>query len=198
MGRAERHPAGVILDAARELVLGEGVRAATVDRIVVASGAPKGSIYHRFGTLDDLLATMWLRAVRDSQARFLAALDGEDVATVAVEAALSLVDFARERPDDAALLVVLRREDVARHVRSEDLRRELGTVNAPLERGVEDLTARLHGRATRAAVEQTVFAVVDLPLGAIRRHLLARRAPPPALRDPLARAVRAALDLPAR
>jgi AcrR family transcriptional regulator len=197
VGRAERHPAGSILDAARELVLGEGVRAATVDRIVVASGAPKGSIYHRFGTLDDLLATMWLRAVRDSQARFLAALEGDDAATDAVAAALTLVDFAREQPDDAALLVVLRREDVARHVRSEDLRRELGTLNAPLERGVEDLAVRLHGRATRAAVEQTVLAVVDLPLGAIRRHLLARRPPPPELRDPLARAVRAALHLPA-
>ncbi len=197
MGRAERHPAGSILDAARELVLGEGVRAATVDRIVVASGAPKGSIYHRFGTLDDLLATMWLRAVRDSQDRFLAALAGDDAATAAVAAALTLFDFAREAPDDAALLVVLRREDVARHVRSEDLRRELATVNAPLEGGVEDLTVRLHGRATRAAVEQTVLAVVDLPLGAIRRHLLARRSPPPELRDPLARAVRAALHLPA-
>jgi AcrR family transcriptional regulator len=197
VGRAERHPAGSILDAARDLVLGEGVRAATVDRIVVASGAPKGSIYHRFGTLDDLLATMWLRAVRDSQDHFLAALEGDDAAMVAVAAALSLFDFAREAPDDAALLVVLRREDVARHVRSEDLRRELGTVNGPLERGVEDLTVRLHGRATRTAVEQTVLAVVDLPLGAIRRHLVARRPPPVELRDPLARAVRAALHLPA-
>jgi AcrR family transcriptional regulator len=197
VGRAERHPAGSILDAARELVLGEGVRAATVDRIVVASGAPKGSIYHRFGTLDDLLATMWLRAVRDAQSRFLAALEGDDDAvTVAVAAALSLFDFAREEPDDAALLVVLRREDVARHVRSEDLGRELGTVNTPLERGVEDLTVRLRGRATRTAVEQTVLAVVDLPLGAIRRHLVDRRPPPPGLRDPLARAVRAALHLP--
>jgi AcrR family transcriptional regulator len=193
VGRAERHPAGGILDAARELVLGEGLRAATVDRLVVTSGAPKGSIYHRFGTLDDLLATMWLRAVRASQARFLAALEGEDAVTDAVAAGLSLFDFAREEPDDAALLVVLRPQDVGRQVRDEDLARELRTVNAPLERGLEDLTTRLHGRATPAAVQGTVLAVVDLPLGAIRRHLLARRPPPPDLREPLGRAVQAAL-----
>ena len=66
-------------------------------------------------------------------------------------------------------------------------------MNSPLERALEDLATRLHGRATRAAVEQTVLAVVDLPLGAIRRHLLARRPPPPELREPLGRAVRAAL-----
>jgi AcrR family transcriptional regulator len=193
VGRAERHPAGGILDAARKLVLGEGLRAATVDRIVVASGAPKGSIYHRFGTVDDLLATMWLRAVRASQARFLASLEGEDAVTVGVAAALSLYDFAREEPDDAALLILLRQQDVGRHLRDAELSRQLATVNAPLERALEDLTTRLHGRATRAAVEQTVLAVVDLPLGAIRRHLLARRPPPPELREPLGRAVRAAL-----
>jgi AcrR family transcriptional regulator len=193
VGRAERHPAGGILDAARELVLGEGLRAATVDRIVVASGAPKGSIYHRFGTVDDLLATMWLRAVRASQARFLASLEGEDAVTVGVAAALSLYDFAREEPDDAALLILLRQQDVGRHLRDAELSRQLATVNAPLERALEDLTTRLHGRATHAAVEQTVLAVVDLPLGAIRRHLLARRPPPPELREPLGRAVRAAL-----
>ncbi|MEJ2886381.1 helix-turn-helix domain-containing protein [Actinomycetospora aeridis] len=195
MGRAERHPAGSILDAARELVLADGVRAATVDRIVVASGAPKGSIYHRFGTLDDLLATMWLRAVRASQDRFLAALEGSgDAVTVGGAAALTLYDFAREQPDDAALLITLRREDVDRGIRDEDLARGLTTVNAPIERGVADLARRLHGRADREAVERTVLAVVDLPLGAIRRHLLARRPPPPELRDPLGRAVRAALQ----
>ncbi|GAA4881065.1 TetR/AcrR family transcriptional regulator [Actinomycetospora straminea] len=194
MGRAERHPAGGILDAARELVLGEGLRAATVDRIVVASGAPKGSVYHRFGTLDDLLATMWLRAVRASQARFLAALEeGRDAVDDGVAAAMSVYDFAREERDDAALLVVVRAQDVGRHGRDEALARELATVNAPLERAVTDLAARLHGRASSAAVEQAVLAVVDLPLGAVRRHLLARRPPPLELRDPLARAVRAAL-----
>jgi AcrR family transcriptional regulator len=61
MARPELHRADRILDSARELVLEGGARAATIDGIVSASGAPKGSIYHRFATLNELLASMWLR-----------------------------------------------------------------------------------------------------------------------------------------
>ena len=66
-----------ILDVSRDLVLSEGARSVTVDRIVTASGAPKGSVYHRFSSVNDLLATMWLRGVRRSQARFLEPLDAD-------------------------------------------------------------------------------------------------------------------------
>ena len=86
MARPQRHSTDAILDAARELVLDGGARAATMDGVVAASGAPKGSIYHRFSTLEDLLAAMWLRAVRRSQAAFLAALDDPDPFEAAVAA----------------------------------------------------------------------------------------------------------------
>lgn len=58
-----------------------------MDQLVATSGAPKGSVYHRFGTLDELLAPLWLRAARRSQAAFLAALDVEDPTEAAVSAA---------------------------------------------------------------------------------------------------------------
>ena len=63
-----------MLDAARDLVLQSGTRAATIDRVVAASGAPKGSVYHRFATIDDLLIATWLRAVRRTQDAFLEAI----------------------------------------------------------------------------------------------------------------------------
>jgi AcrR family transcriptional regulator len=68
------HPIDTLLDVARDLVVRDGARAVTVDRIIEISGAPKGSIYHRFSTVDDLLAAMWIRAVRRSQVAFLAEL----------------------------------------------------------------------------------------------------------------------------
>lgn len=55
MPRAVAHDAGAILDAARGLVLEGGPRAAGVAAIAAASGAPVGSIYHRFGSRDGLL-----------------------------------------------------------------------------------------------------------------------------------------------
>lgn len=195
MGRRELHSADGILDAARELVLAHGARATTLDRLVATSRAPKGSIYHRFGTLDEVLAALWLRAARRSQAAFMAALTDEDPTEAAVAAALSLVDFAVDAPQDAALLAAVRPEDLVVGVTGR-LRSELEAVNAPLGHELTALTRRLTGVTDRAEIERTTCAVVDLPLGALRRHLLSGAPPPAGLRDQLDAAVRAALAAP--
>src|ERR1700756_1570138 len=113
MPRPPRHPTEGLLDVARELVLRDGARAVTVDRIIEVSGAPKGSIYYRFSSVDDLLAVMWIRAVRRSQAAFLDKLSAEgEPVTVAVSAGLAVCDFARTAPADARLLAAVRGEDL--------------------------------------------------------------------------------------
>lgn len=182
-----------MLDAARDLVLNGGVRAATIDKVVVASGAPKGSVYHRFATLNDLLAAMWLRAVRRSQDHFLLALTHPDATEAAVAASLSIYDFARANPGDARLLASMRRADLLGSVTDETVQRALTDVNAPLERAFKRMATRLYGRATKANIERTICAMVDLPHGAMRRHLIDGSAPPVGLREQLERAVRAAL-----
>ena len=189
MPRRQLHSTDSILDAARELVLEGGARAATLDGIVAASAAPKGSIYHRWPTLNDLLAAMWIRAVRRSQEGFLAALGDPEPIEGAVTAALTVYDFAQTHPADARLLASLRRKDLIDSTGDPALKTSLERLNRPLEGAILDLTRRLHGRATRAAVEQTTFAVIDLPLGAVRRHLVAGTP----LRAQLEAAVRAAV-----
>jgi AcrR family transcriptional regulator len=195
MGRRRMHQPHQILDATRALVLEEGAGAATVGAIASASGAPIGSIYHAFGSRDTLLAQLWIRAVRRSQKRFLEALDAENEALdSAVAAALSIYDFAREEPGDARLLASLRREDLIQMPLPPDVTAELAKLNRPIEEAIGALARRLFGRMTRERVEQTALAVFDLPYGALRRHLVSGQRPPAALRAPLARAVRAALD----
>jgi AcrR family transcriptional regulator len=193
MTRQTQHLAEDILDAARGLVLDRGVQAATVDAIVRQSRAPVGSLYHRFGSRDRLMAELWLRAVRRSQATFLAAAAHADAEQAAVDAALSIYDFVRQYPADARLLASFRREDLLRDARSPRLIRELKELNRPLEDAVTSLARRLFGKATRRTAEQTVLAVIDIPMGAIRRHLLAGSDVPSWLRDQLEAAVRAVL-----
>ncbi len=193
MPRPELYSVDGILDSARDLVLEGGARAATIDGIVAASGAPKGSIYHRFPTLNDLLAEMWLRAVRRSQGAFLDALNDPEPQEAAVAAALSVHDFAQANPADARLLAALRREDLIGSVTSAEAKRSLKGVNTEMREGVVDLARRLYGRASDAAMEKTTFAVIDLPHGAIRRHLVAGRPMPRSLRGQLEAATRAAL-----
>ena len=184
----------MILDVSRDLVLREGARCVTVDRIVATSGAPKGSVYHRFSTVDDLLATMWLRAVRRSQDRFLQQLNASgDPVEAAVAAGLAIQDFASEEPADARLLASLRREDLVGEVTDPALVVALQEVNDRLTKALTALARRLYGRATRDTVQRTTCAVVDLPIGAIRRHLVSGVAVPGNVRPQLTAAIRAAL-----
>ena len=193
MGRPQLHSEGAILDAARTLVLEVGARSATVTAVAETSGVPKGSIYHRFASLDDLLAEMWIRAVRRSQGAFLEALHAHYPMTAAVEGALALYDFAERERADARLLAALRREDLIERVDSRRLRRELENLNRPLAAGLGELARRLFGRANPGSVEKTILATVDLPMGALRRHLIGGNPLPTSLRHQLEAAVRAAL-----
>ena len=193
MTRLAVHRVEGILDATRGLVLENGVRSATVDAIAQRSGAPVGSLYHRFGSRDRLLAEMWIRAVRRSQANFVAAAQHKNPKQAAVDAALSLLHFVQEHPDDARLLVSFRREDLIRVARSAHLVRELEELNRPLELVLRQLASRLFGKANGRTIERTMFAVIDIPLGAIRRHLIAGRDLPGIVPELVEAAVRGVL-----
>jgi AcrR family transcriptional regulator len=198
MARPDLHSADAILDAARGLVLERGAGAATIGAIARASGAPVGSIYHRFGSRDDMFARAWTRAARRAQRPFLAALDGAgDPRDAAAAAALSVFDFARAEPADSRLLVALRLSDISATPRAPEVVRELRELNLPVQDALVHLARRLFGRADRAAVQRTALACVDLALGAVRHHLVDGEVPPRSLRAPLERAVRASLE-PAR
>ena len=166
-----------------------------MDAIAHGSGAPTGSIYHRFGSRDALLTRLWIRAVRRSQASFLAALEEKDARTAALGAALSVFDFCAQEPGEARLLLSFRREDLipklpAKGPPAEELRE----LNRPIERAIADLARRLTGRRTRRVLEGTLLAVFDLPYGAVRRHLIAGQPPPPRLRADLTLAVSAVIE----
>ena len=196
MARPSTHDTDVILDAARALVLDRGAAGATVGGIAGASGAPVGSLYHRFGSRDALLARLWLRAVRRSQKPYLDALEAaaEPPLDAAAAAALAVYDHALAEPGDARLLISLRRADLRDRPLPPELARELVELNRPLGEAISRLARALYGRTGPANVERVVVATVDLVHGALRRHLVAGTAPPAATRVQLERAVRAALE----
>jgi AcrR family transcriptional regulator len=194
MPRPQIHTTDAMLDAARDLLLEDGSGSATIEAIASASGAPTGSIYHRFGSRDELIARLWMRAVYRSQASFLAALERPDAKDAALAAAQSIIDFCEEHPADARLLVSFRREDLIRSAPEGPLADELAELNRPVERAVVDLARRLYGKGSRAALDRTLMAVFDLPYGAVRRYLITGARLPSGLRADVTRAVSAVLD----
>ena len=194
MARPQVHSTESILDAARDQLLETGARGLTVDAIAAASGAPVGSIYHRFGSLEGLLAEMWIAAVHRYQAAVVEAIDSApDAMEAAVRGAASMYDFAKAHPADARLLAAMRWEDLFDAPGSEAARGELEELNAPVAQRLDELSQRLFGNAGPVALERTAFAVVDMPHGAVRRHLEAGAPLPAPLRGWIESAARAAL-----
>jgi AcrR family transcriptional regulator len=176
-----KHDTDAILDAARALVLADGPRAASVAAISQASGAPVGTLYHRFGNRDGVLAAAWFRALERFQARALAAdaAHPDDPVEAGVALAAASLTFAAEQPDDARLLLVVRRDDLLDGA-PEQWRARLDAGNAPLQAAVVRIARALHGRADARALDRVTRAVVDLPTAAVRRHVRGGGAPLPA------------------
>ena len=193
MPRPELHSTDSILDAARGVVLDAGLGAATIAAIADSSGAPVGSIYHRFGSVDDLLTEMWIRAVRRSQDTFAAAAEQADPIEAAVGAALSVYDFCVQHPADGRLLLSYRPEDLAGRRIDPKQRAELARLNEPVGAIVKDLARRIYGRASRQSLDRVLMAVFDVPHGAVRRPLTNGETLSPQRRDAVEAAVRAVL-----
>jgi AcrR family transcriptional regulator len=191
--RPELHPTNSILDAARGVVLDHGLGAATIAAIAESSGAPVGSIYHRFGSVGDLLAEMWIRAVRRSQESFARAAAHPDPLEAAVGAGLSVYDFCVEHSADGRLLLSYRPEDLAGARIDPRQRTELVRLNDPVAAVVKDLARRLYGRVSGKSLDRVLLAVFDLPHGAVRRPLANGEKLLPQRRDALEAALRAVL-----
>ncbi len=169
MAPPRKHETDAILDATRALVLAQGPRAASVAAIAKASGAPAGTLYHRFGNRDGVVLAAWLRALDRFQSRALAAEAGSalDAASAMAVAAIS---FAREMPDDARLLLTIRPADLLDGQPDAEFRKTLAAMNEPLSERVSELAEQLYGNSDRRAVDAVYRAVADLPYAVVRRH----------------------------
>jgi AcrR family transcriptional regulator len=187
-----KHETDAILDATRALVLADGPRAASVAAIARASGAPAGTLYHRFGNRNGILTAAWLRALERFQSRAMAGA-GETPLDSAVAMGVAAVQFARATPGDARLLLTIRPADLLDGEPDADFETRLGAMNAPLVERVRELACGVFGNDDARTMDAITRAVVDLPYAAVRRH--ADDAEFPVwLEEDLAQAVRALLS----
>ena len=169
MAPPRKHETHVILDAARALVLAGGPRAASVAAIATSSGAPAGTLYHRFGNRDGILAAAWLRALERFQARAMAA-EADTPAETAVAMAVAGISFARELPQDARLLLTIRPADLLDGEPDASFQKTLAAMNAPLIKRIRELARQLYGSSDARCIDAVARAVSDLPYAVVRRH----------------------------
>ncbi|WP_066902665.1 TetR/AcrR family transcriptional regulator [Mycolicibacterium houstonense] len=193
MAPPRKHETDAILDATRALVLAEGPRAASVAAIAKVSGAPAGTLYHRFGNRNGVLTAAWLRALERFQSRAMAAA-GDDSVEAAVAMGVAAVGFAREVPDDARLLLTIRPRDLLDGAPDDEFNATLSAMNAPLIERLRELARAIFGNDDARTMDAMARAVVDLPYAVVRRHANDAELPP-WIEEDLADAVRKLLTV---
>lgn len=182
MGRAKFNEAD-FLSAALAIAAEGGPAAVTVASLSERLKAPTGSFYHRFASRRVLLGMLWLRTVLDFQQGVSAALDAGD----GLAAALHTPIWVRTHLDEGRLLLLHHRDDFVQGEWPEELRERVATQSSRIEAGAARFARVVFGRDGPEEVRRAQFLVAEVPVAAVRQHLL-RREPPPPLVDGLIRA----------
>jgi AcrR family transcriptional regulator len=179
MPRAPQFDQAQILDAAERLIARHGPSGATIGAIAQAVGAPTGSIYHRFDSRDVLLAEIWLGAATAFQTTFFERLAGPAPREAGLGAALYMAQRVRERPREARVLLLHRREDFVDRGWPVNMRRRAEQLGRQVEAELRAFCRRLCSRQDARTVRSVTYAVVEAPVAAVRRYVAAAESPPP-------------------
>jgi AcrR family transcriptional regulator len=169
MPRPARYTVDVLLDAAAELLAADGPAAVTMSAVARSTGAPSGSVYHRFPTRAALCGEPWVRTEERFQEQLIEALtSGGDPQQRCVDAALRLVHWCRENPVEAQTLLA-GPVDLAMGEWPDPVTGRRKRLQRKLKKALSDLP----GDPARVNA-----AIMDVPYAIVRRHLRARQTIP--------------------
>ena len=163
------------LTAAQVIAAAEGPAAVTIASISARLGAPTGSFYHRFASRNVVLGELWLGTVLDFREGISAALDAGD----GLRAALHTPAWVRAHPDNARLLLMYDRKDFVQGEWPEELRERVAEMTQRMEAGSLRQARVIFGEDGREEVRLAQFLISEVPVAAVRQHLVHREAPPP-------------------
>jgi len=185
-----------ILDAAMDAVAIHG-RQATLAQVCAQIGAPSGSVYHRFGSRDEVMMRLWMRSIHRFHGRlFEVGNEHADVDDVLVAMAVETAQYCRRLPREALAMTLFSHERLMASV-PDHLHDEAGSINDEVFALLLRLAAeRFPHLTTDERLLPFVFtSVVGLCYGLVRPYII-DQTPIPAWLDPVIHdSCRAALDV---
>ncbi|WP_433715899.1 TetR/AcrR family transcriptional regulator [Nocardia sp. CA-084685] len=167
------HDTAAILDAAARLLAAQGPAGVTMSGVIRESGAPSGSVYHRFADRPSLLAALWNRAVGHLHRDAYVLFDVDDPVEAAAAITGHIVRWCRSSPLDAQVLLA-----GVHHFAPQSwpatAREERASEAARWDAAIRELVHSLRTE-TGLSTATIVLTVVDLPYAAVRRYLTADR-----------------------
>ena len=143
----------------------------TLQGVVAETCVSVGSLYHRFGSREGLLAQTWLDAVRAFQNWFLTAIESENE-DAGECAALATPRFCRAESERAVILACCRRSEFFSDEVSSSMKAEIRNVN---EKAIA--AVRSYANRTGYSLLACRLGLVAFPLGAVRLYLPDRPVP---------------------
>ena len=199
MARPRLHAPETLLGAAEDLVIEHGRANLTVRALAERAGASNGSIYHAFGSVENVVATAWLHRAAQFLEVQRTAVDAELAAGNAVGAVQAAADAPARlheiEPSAARLLTALRRDDLLVDGVPEPVAADVRGLDRELAGILRRLARALWDRADPVAVDVVTTCVVRLPAALLFPAIRVGGVPPRARRQ-LAAAVTAVLDCP--
>lgn len=170
MARPAKYSTDQILDSASRLLQTNGLAGLNVADIAKDLGAPSGSIYHRFGSRDVLVASLWLRSIDRFHHAMAPALESPTGRNAIRALALGIVTWARANPLDAQLLLLHRSSDLLNVGWPAELAERNLAQRARVQEMVDTLSRRL-GVTTAEQRRRVAFAAIEIPQAAVRGYL---------------------------
>lgn len=170
MGRRAQYRSEEIIRATLEIIGSQGPAGVSIPAIIKMLGCSVGSIYHRYRSLQHILAETWLNIVASFQNGFLECLENRD-AEGGLQAALYTPRWSRGHLLEARVLLCYRREDLVSDEWPEEVRERAGKLGEELISGLHDYVNRRYGEPTRRNIALIRFALIDIPTAAVRPYL---------------------------
>lgn len=194
MGRKAIFERSDMTGAALRLVADRGPAAVTVAALAKETGAPTGSIYHRFRSREQLLAELWMDVVESFQARFVASLADAGDVDGAVRVAQFMVTWTRDHPLEARLLMLHRRQDFVSEAWPAELAMRAAALEPQIGSALRSFAQRAFGRVDADVMGRLRYALLDAPFGAIRPYLQGQKRLPAVVDDLVTTTARAVLQ----
>jgi AcrR family transcriptional regulator len=173
MGRAKFSHSD-FLAAALAIVAEHGPSSVTVASISERLGSPTGSFYHRFASRNLLLGALWLQTVLDFQQGVSAAINAGD----GLAAVLHTPAWVREHLEEGRLLLLYHRDDFVHGEWPEEFRDRVAALTQKMGTGFERFARLVFGHDGPEEYRLAQFLLAEVPVAAVRQHLLRREGPP--------------------
>ncbi|MDR3391122.1 MAG: TetR/AcrR family transcriptional regulator [Sulfuriferula sp.] len=172
------------IESAIDLAAQCGVKAVSMSAIAGKTGAPIGSIYHRFDSRGTILAHAWLRVKTDFRQEVASRWQCGD----SWNAVVGLLDWCRRKPVYARFLMLDDDAWIVDASLSLEMLAALETEQAELDACFEHCALALQGKVDAEAVAPMLrFILIDGPVAIVKPYLTNNQ-PIPACVDVILRA----------